>query len=258
MRYRQWFGSEGRGRQHGFTLVELLVVIGIIAILISLLLPALTRARQQANQTACMANLRSLAQVTLMYSMDNRGMTPINNTTVPPYGSVVPAWPYLLWPYVSRAKPPGIQSYKPAQNWQPTIFNCPSGSVDSGRGLREGDLGYIYSFNTWLKSSADNSSIYQRINLSAKLTSVKKASETFLYVEQVSKLLGRYYWCYHTPDPLALSYKPSIPTDGHFGGSNAVFVDGHAQYIRESDWPRTSSGQFVTETSDYHWTGKGY
>src|SRR2546422_10598734 len=57
----------------GFTLVELLVVIGVIAILIGLLMPALTRARQQANSAKCMANLHVLGQMLQMYENENRG-----------------------------------------------------------------------------------------------------------------------------------------------------------------------------------------
>jgi prepilin-type N-terminal cleavage/methylation domain-containing protein/prepilin-type processing-associated H-X9-DG protein len=63
-------------RRHGFTLVELLVVIGIIALLISLLLPALAAAREQAKIIQCAARLRTLTQVVFMYTNDNHGYFP--------------------------------------------------------------------------------------------------------------------------------------------------------------------------------------
>lgn len=60
----------------GFTLVELLVVVGIIAILLAILLPAISRAQARSRQTSCMSNLRQVGQALFMYVNDNRDHLP--------------------------------------------------------------------------------------------------------------------------------------------------------------------------------------
>lgn len=61
----------GNRTKAGFTLVELLVVIGIIAILISLMLPSISRAKAKANQTSCLNNMRQLTLAATMYASDH-------------------------------------------------------------------------------------------------------------------------------------------------------------------------------------------
>jgi len=63
-------------RRRGFTLVELLVVIGIIAVLIAILLPALSKARKTARTTACLSNLRQMGNAWVMYLSDSKGKLP--------------------------------------------------------------------------------------------------------------------------------------------------------------------------------------
>src|SRR5690242_16553260 len=72
--------SQRVARQHGFTLTEMLVVVGIIVLLVSLILPAVLRSRRQARLTVCMNNLRQIGTFYLLYAERNDDYIPLGTS----------------------------------------------------------------------------------------------------------------------------------------------------------------------------------
>lgn len=83
-----------QGRPRGFTLIELMIVIAIIAILTSILVPNFVRARSQGRVTACKTNLKNLAAATESYATDSAGRYPATLNRLPPrFIQTVPTCP---------------------------------------------------------------------------------------------------------------------------------------------------------------------
>jgi prepilin-type N-terminal cleavage/methylation domain-containing protein/prepilin-type processing-associated H-X9-DG protein len=104
--------------RRGFTLVELLVVIGIIAVLISVLLPTLSKARESAKRAQCLSNLRTIGQTMWLYANENKDQIPL--------GTIKSRYQEAYWLRLNNRFPTWGVLYQAKLMKAPAAFYCPS------------------------------------------------------------------------------------------------------------------------------------
>lgn len=232
-------------RVRAFTLVELLVVIGIIAILIGILLPVLNRARKQAKQAQCASNLRQQGQAMAMYTNEWK--------YYPASYCVNEGRQFAIWPARLRLYLKGNQDvfYCPehdgASRWPYDWNQAPrtasrAKASDSGYGykLNEPLLDpdnpitgpFSYGINDWGYTGAFGNPPHglggdQPTTKMIKVSKVRVPEDCIA----IADTMGRQQWDFNI-DP---GNPDENPGNQHHGGCNVLFCDGHVTWYLQSE-----------------------
>ena len=217
-------------RIRGFTLVELLVVIGIIALLISILIPALSKAQVAAKTLACQNQLRQIGLAMGMYTNASKGYLPFFTDYGPPFTPALPAQDDKYW-YQKLFN----NKYLPSKDvffcteWE-RVGNPPAGYSHKDYAFLTGGISYGMNLALSIPYKR-NPATYEQ----AKMTQIRRSSETILAVD--SRSASQWF-----TDGAAFVYPwPKAPLPGddsvawpRHGGlvCNVLWVDGHVTNVR--------------------------